>query len=337
MNNTTMQAAQQQSYGLDTEVVRCPIPTVGEHEVLVKVAAAGVDRGTWHLMTGLPYMTRLVTGLFKPRKKTPGRDLAGTVEQIGSQVTDFAVGDEVLGIGSGAFAEYAVARERKLVAKPTNLDMEQAAALATSGLTAWQALHTHGKVRPGQRVLILGASGGVGTFAVQIARAAGAEVTGVCSASKAELVSSLGAQHVLDYRKDHIDGTFDLIIDSGGHSPIARLRSLTQPGGTVVLVGSEEGGSVIGVGRQIRAAMLSPFVNQRLVMMIATEKREDLEALVGLVSSGDVVPAVGRTFPLEAVSDALGHLADGHAMGKVVVRVSETAEMQAHEGQKAQA
>ncbi len=160
MNNTTMQAAQQQSYGLDTEVVRCPIPTVGEHEVLVKVAAAGVDRGTWHLMTGLPYMTRLVTGLFKPRKKTPGRDLAGTVEQIGSQVTDFAVGDEVLGIGSGAFAEYAVARERKLVAKPTNLDMEQAAALATSGLTAWQALHTHGKVRPGQQVLILGALAG---------------------------------------------------------------------------------------------------------------------------------------------------------------------------------
>ncbi|MEZ5157942.1 MAG: NAD(P)-dependent alcohol dehydrogenase [Candidatus Nanopelagicales bacterium] len=338
MNKTTMQAAQQQSYGLDTDVVLCPIPTVGEHEVLVQVAAAGVDRGTWHLMTGLPYVMRLGTGLSKPRRRIPGRDLAGTVVQIGSKVTDFAVGDEVLGIASGAFAEYAVARESKLVAKPATLDMDQAAVLATSGLTAWQALHTHGKVKTGQRVLVLGASGGVGTFAVQIARAAGAEVTGVCSSEKAELVASLGAKHVLDYRTDPIDGTFDLIIDIGGRSSLRRLRSLTRPGGTVVLVGGEGGGSFTGgVGRQIRAAMLSPFVSQRLVMMIASENKDDLTALVDLVRSGDVAAAVGRTFPLEAASDAVRHLVEGQAMGKVVVRVSETTDTQEHRTQAAQA
>jgi NADPH:quinone reductase-like Zn-dependent oxidoreductase len=281
---------------------------------------------------------RLGTGLSKPRRRIPGRDLAGTVVQIGSQVTDFAVGDEVLGIGSGAFAEYAVARENKLVAKPANLDMDQAAVVATSGLTAWQALHRHGKVHAGQRVLILGASGGVGTFAVQIARAAGAEVTGVCSSEKAELVASLGAKHVLDYRTDHIDGTFDLIIDIGGRSSLRRLRSLTRPGGTVVLVGGEGGGSFTGgVGRQIRNAMLSPFLSQRFVMMIASENKDDLAALVDLVRSGDVTAAVGRTFPLEAASDAVRHLVEGQAMGKVVVRVSETTDTQEHRTQEAQA
>lgn len=336
--NSTMKAMCQTDYGLDTQMTEVPVPEIGDREVLVQVAAAGIDRGTWHLMLGSPYVVRPVIGLRKPRNRVPGRDLAGTVRQVGSQVREFAVGDEVLGIGKSAFAEFAVARESKLVRKPANLDMAQASALATSGLTAWQALHTHGKVRTGQRVLILGASGGVGTFTVQIAHAAGAEVTAVCSAAKADMVTSLGADHVLDYERDQIEGRFDLVIDIGGGSSVRRLRSLATPRGTVVLVGAEGGGTITGgIGRQIRAAMLSPFIKQRLVMMISSENQKDLAALVELVTSGDVVPCIGSRFPLEAASDAVRHVGEGKARGKAVVIVAHPSGDQPNEEQEATA
>jgi NADPH:quinone reductase-like Zn-dependent oxidoreductase len=322
----TMAAVLQDVYG-DTEQVlrlgRTEVPVAGDGEVLVRVKAAGIDRGLWHLMAGKPYAARLVFGLRRPSNPVRGREFAGVVTQVGAGVTTLRPGDEVFGIGEGTLAEYVVARASKVAARPAAASVEQAAALPVSGTTALQAVRDHGRVAPGQRVLVIGASGGVGSFAVQIAKAAGAEVTGVSSASKVDLVRSLGADSVVDYTSEEIpeDGRYDVVLDTGGDRPLRRLRRMLAPAGTLVIVGGEGGGRWLGMGRQLRAAALSPFVGQRLVMFVASENADDLAALAGLVESGAVTPAVDRTFPLDEAPAAVGHLRTGRARGKVVVTV----------------
>lgn len=300
-------------------------PAVGDGEVLVRVRAAGVDPGVWHLMTGLPTMIRFGYGLRRPKTRVRGRDLAGRVEAVGKDVTAFRPGDDVLGICEGSFAELAVARERKLAMKPPNLTFEQAAAVPISGLTALQGLRDAGRVRPGQRVLVIGAAGGVGSFAVQMARAFGAHVTGVCSTSKVDLVRSLGADEVIDYTREDIasrPGRFDLILDTAGNRRLWHLRRALSRRGTLVLVGGEGGGRVLGgFDRGLRAVALSPFVRQRLRMLISTEGADDLRALTDLIETGKVMPVIDRTYPLEQAAEAVRYLAEGHAAGKVVVTV----------------
>jgi NADPH:quinone reductase-like Zn-dependent oxidoreductase len=299
-------------------------PEIGDDEVLVHVHAAGVDRGVWHLMTGLAYAIRLAGyGLRAPKNPVLGRDLAGVVETVGKNVTRFRPGDEVFGIGEGSFAEYALAREDKLASKPANLTFEQAAVVAISGLTALQGLRDHGRVEPGQEVLIIGASGGVGTFAVQLAKAFGARVSGVCSTTKVDMVRSIGADHVIDYtREDFAEGEqrYELILDIGGNSSLTRLRHTLTPEGTLVIVGGEGGGRWLGgTDRQLRAMMLSPFVGQKLGTFINKENHEDLSVLKELIESGKLTPVIDRTYPLSEVPEAIRYLEEGHAQGKVVV------------------
>jgi len=322
----TMRAIVQEKYG-SADVLglgRVPRPEVADDQVLVRVRAAGLDRGTWHLVTGTPYAIRLATGLRRPRNPVPGMDLAGTVAAVGSKVTRFAVGDEVFGYGKGSFAEYAVASEAKLARKPAELSFEQAAVLAVSGSTALQALRDAGRVQAGQRVLVIGASGGVGGYAVQLAKAAGAEVTGVASAGKLDLVRTLGAAHAIDYaREDFADGScrYDLIVDTGGNAPLRRLRSALAPRGTAVIVGGENAGRWTGLGRQFRAMALSPFIRQRLAVMFAREGAADLERLAELAAAGRVVPAIHDVYPLERMPEALRRLEAGEVRGKAVVVV----------------
>lgn len=303
-------------------------PTVADDEVLVEVHAAGLDRGVWHLMTGLPYLVRLSGyGLTKPKTLVPGFDVAGRVAAVGKAVDRFAVGDEVFGIARGAFAEYAVAKAEKLALKPANATFEQAAVAAISGITALQALTDVGRVRAGQSVLVIGASGGVGSYAVQIAKALGASVTGVASARKADLVRSLGADRIIDYATtDYLDGAarYDLIVDTGGLSPVRKLRRALTPKGTLVIVGGEGGGRWTGgIGRQLRALLLSPFVSQRLTTFISAERRSAIERLARHIAEGDVVPAVGRRYALDEAPAAVGDLAAGKAEGKSVIVVRE--------------
>lgn len=320
----TMRAVVQDGYG-SSEVLRTtqvPVPAFGDAEVLVRVRAAGLDRGTEHLMTGKPYAMRLGFGLRRPRNPVLGRDVAGTVVAVGSSVTRFAVGDEVYGIAPGSFAEYAVAREDKLAAKPAGLPFDRAAVVPVSGLTALQATYDVGEVEAGRRVLVIGASGGVGTYAVQLAVAAGAEVTGVASAAKLDLVRSLGAAHVLDYtRDDFADGEhrYDVILDIGGNSSLSRLRRALTPRGTVVFVGGENAGRVTGMGRQLRAALLSPFLRQRLCLFMAKERGTDLERLTALIDAGSLTPSVDRSYPLEQAPEAMRRLEAGDVRGKVAI------------------
>ena len=300
------------------------IPEIAEDEVLVRVHAAGVGRDVWHVMMGLPYPLRLaVYGLRAPKNPVIGSDVAGIVEDIGENVSRFQRGDEVFGIGEGSFAEYVCAREDKLAPKPVNLTFEQAAVVAIMGSTALQALRDHGKVRPGQEVLIIGASGGVGTYAVQIAKAYGAHVTGVCSTQKVEMVRSIGADHVIDYtREDFADGDqrYDLILDIGGNSSLTRLRRALASRGTLVIVGGETGGRWLGgTDRQIRALALSPFVGQKLGTFVNRENHEDLMVLKELIESGKLTPVIDRTYPLAEVSEAMRYLEEGHARGKAVI------------------
>jgi NADPH:quinone reductase-like Zn-dependent oxidoreductase len=328
---STMTAVVQDRYGPAPEdilrLTEIDRPTVGDGEVLVRVHAAGVDRGTWHIMSGLPYPIRLAGfGLRRPKYANPGRSLAGTVEAIGAGATAFAPGDEVFGIGTGAFAEYAVARPAKLAAKPVNLTFEQAAAVPVSGLTALQAVRDHARIQAGQQVLIIGASGGVGSFAVQIAQALGAEVTGVASTAKVGMVRALGAHHVLDYtREDFADGRrrYDVLLDIGGNAPLSRLRRALTPHGRLVIVGGETDGRLLGgSSRQVRARLLSPFIGQQLGTFIAKENAGDLTALRELIEAGAVTPAIDRTYPLAEAGAAIRHLLDGQARGKVVVSIS---------------
>ena len=303
-------------------------PAIGDDEVLIQVHAAGLDRGTWHFMTGLPYAFRLACGLRAPKNPVLGLDTAGTVVATGARVTRFAAGDAVFGVSRGAFAEYAAAREGKLAGKPANLTFEQAAVLGVSGVTALQGLRDAGRLARGQHVLITGASGGVGTFAVQIAKAMGAEVTGVCSTAKTSLVRSIGADHILDYTRDDITGgarRYDLILDLAGNTPLARLRRALTTTGTLVLAGGEHGGRWLGMGRQVRALALSPFVRQRLKMLLSTQDRADLEELAGLTETGDLTPVIGEIYPLHRASDAIRQLERGNARGKLAISISTAA------------
>lgn len=324
---TTMRAIVQDSYGtpdvLHTE--RVGVPAIGPNDVLVRVRAAGLDRGTWHLLTGRPYLMRVLGfGFSRPKNRVPGRDVAGTVVGVGSAVTRFAPGDEVFGISRGSFAEYAAAEEKKLARKPAGCSFEQAAVVPVSGLTALHGLRDAGRVEAGQHVLIIGASGGVGSFAVQLAKAFGAEVTGVCSTAKTDLVRSLGADHVIDYaRQDFADGSkkYDLILDMGGNAPLARLRRALAPRGTLVIVGGEGGGNLTGLGRQLRALVLSAFVPQRLTMLVPNENHTDLERLVELIDAGAVTPFVEGAYTLDQVPEALRRLEAGQVRGKLAIAI----------------
>lgn len=323
---STMRAVVQERYG-EADALRLERtgrPEIAADEVLIRVHAAGMDRGTWHHMTGRPYLMRVMGFGFRgPKNRVHGLDVAGTVVEIGSSVTRFAVGDEVFGISRGSFAEYAAAREDKLAAKPKNLTFEQAAVVPVSGITALQALRDAGRLEAGQRVLIIGASGGVGSYAVQIARALGGRVTGVASTAKLDLVRSLGAERVIDYtREDFADGPdrYDLIIDIGGNSTLARLRSALTPRGTLVIVGGENDGSVTGgIGRQLRAVAISPFLRQRLAMHATKERASDLGPLTALIETGRVAPSLERTYPLDRVPEAMRHLQAGAVRGKLAV------------------
>ncbi len=328
---TTMQAMVQDTYGEAEDVLRLEqiaVPEVPEDRVLLRVHAAGVDRGVWHLTAGLPYPVRLSgLGVRAPKNRVPGMAVAGTVVAVGSKVTGLASGDEVYGVAEGSFAEYATARPDKLAPKPSNLTFEQAAAVPISGLTALHGLRDHAKVQPGQKLLILGASGGVGSYAVQIGKALGAEVTGVCSTAKLDLVRALGADHVIDYTvTDLADDPqrYDAILDMGGNRSLSELRHALTPRGTLVVAGGETGGRWLGgYDRLLRASALSPFVSQKLGTFVNSENREGLLALTELIESGQVTPAIDRTYPLREAAAAMRHMLDGHARGKVVITLSE--------------
>ncbi|MEV4604966.1 NAD(P)-dependent alcohol dehydrogenase [Amycolatopsis sp. NPDC049253] len=307
-------------------VAQIDTPTVGDDDILVRVRAASVDRGTWHIMSGLPYPIRLAGfGLRRPKYANPGRNLAGTVEAVGPGVTGFASGDEVFGTSTSTFSQYAIARPGKLAPKPANLSFEQAAAVPVSGTTALQAVRDHGRVRAGEKVLIIGASGGVGTFAVQIAKAFGADVTGICSPSKVEMVRALGADHVIDYtRADFTDGghLYDVVLDIGGNARLSDLRRALTPRGRLVIVGGETDGRLLGGSdRQIRAKLLAPFVHQQLGTFVAKENAADLIALGALIENGKLTPAIDRAYPMGEVATAIRHLLDGKTRGKLVVSV----------------
>jgi NADPH:quinone reductase-like Zn-dependent oxidoreductase len=328
-----MQAIVQRSYGPadNLKLQMISQPTISPNEVLIEVHAAGVEQGTAHLMTGTPYVVRLAgLGLTKPKQPIMGFDVAGQVVALGSAVTRFAVGDEVFGIASGSFADYAAADENKLARKPRNVTFAQAAVSTVSGITALQALTDIGHVQPGQHVLVLGASGGVGTYTVQLAKALGAEITAVDSTAKLDLAVSLGADHVVDYTRDDFVDTanqYDLIIDAGGRNSLSRLRRVLAPHGTLVIVGGEGGNQLTGgVGRQLRAVLLSPFIKQRLTMFITKEHHSSIEQLGQFIESGDVVPSIGQRFTLKDTAEAFRQMEAGTIQGNsvVIIRDPET-------------
>ncbi|HET7761365.1 MAG TPA: NAD(P)-dependent alcohol dehydrogenase [Phycicoccus sp.] len=321
-----VRAVVQDRYGLDAlrvDEVTAPVP--GSGEVLVRVEAAGVDRGTWHLATGLPYLARLGIGLRRPRYRIPGRDVAGTVEAVGPRVTGFAPGDPVFGTADGSFAELAVVPVRRLAPRPATLTAVESAAVPVSALTAYQAVRMAG-VGPGQRVLVVGASGGVGTYAVQMAIAAGARVTGVCSPGKADLVRSLGAAHVIDHTREAVDAEgvrYDIVLDIGGNRRLRELRRVLTERGTLVVIGGEDGGRLTGgIQRGIAAVLLSMFVRHRLVMHYSREVATDLERVTALIEAGDVRPVVERVWRLDEAAAAIEHVGAGRARGKSVIDVA---------------
>ena len=297
-------------------------PIVGDDEVLVRVHAASVHVGDWILMTGKPYVMRLATGLRKPRHPVPGTDVAGTVEAVGKDVKRLRPGDEVFGWSAGAFAEYAAASEDQFVRKPANLTFEQAAAVGVSATTALQLLRDTGKVQAGQKVLINGASGGVGSFAVQIAKAFGAEVTGVCSTKNVDAVRSIGADHVIDYtREDFTEGgpRYDLILDNVGNHSMARTRRALTPTGTLI---SNGGGHADGkLSRTLRTMLVSMVVRQQAGPTVKTQNHDDLVALRELVEAGKVTPLIDGTYPLNETPNAIRRIATGHARGTIVIDV----------------
>jgi NADPH:quinone reductase-like Zn-dependent oxidoreductase len=320
-----MQAIVQDRYGspevLETrDIVR---PEIAVDGVLVRVHAASVHIGDWVLMTGIPRVMRLGTGLRKPNVRVPGTDVAGTVEAVGAEVHSLRPGDEVFGWVAGAFAEYVSASQDHFVAKPVNLTLEQAAAIGVSATTALQLLRDDGKVHAGQKVLINGASGGVGTFAVQIAKAFGAEVTGVSSAKNLELIRSIGADHAVDYtRQDFRRGAerYDLILDNVGDHSMSDTRRALTPHGMLI---SNGGGHVSGkLGRVIRSALASMVVRQQARPSVKAQNRADLIALKEMVEDGAVTPVIGRTYPLAQTADAIAHVAAGHARGTVVITMA---------------
>jgi NADPH:quinone reductase-like Zn-dependent oxidoreductase len=329
LSGQRMQAIVQKEYGTADvlRVAEIARPAIGADEVLVEVRAAGLDRGTWHLMAGLPYAARLAVGLRAPKRVVPGLDVAGVVVAVGNEVTRFQPDDEVFGISKGSFAEYAAAKASKLAHKPAGITFEQAAVVPVSSMAAWQAVHDAGGVEPGQRVLVIGASGGVGSYATQLAVSFGAEVTGVASTAKLDLVRSLGAAHVVDYTQEDWSerGPFDVIIDIAGNPSLSRLRRALAPTGTAVLTGGEEGDQLTGgMGRQLRGLLLSRFVGQRLTGFIPKERGSDLAQVARLIDAGTVVPALDRTYPLTDAAAAMRRLEAGEVRGKVAIAVAAT-------------
>lgn len=320
-----MRAIVQDAYG-SREVFRLAEidrPQIAADEVLVQVSAAGMDRGTWHLMTGRPYLMRIMGfGFRRPNNRVPGLDVAGTVVAVGSGVTRFQSGDEVFGISRGSFAEYAAAREDKLAHKPAGLTFEQAAVVPISGGTALQGLRDAGGVKAGGRVLVIGASGGVGTYAVQLAKAFGAEVTGVCSTSKVDLVRSIGADHVIDYsREDYAGGArrYDLILDIGGNRSLSATRRVLTPHGTVVLVAPGRGQWIGPISRILGAAVTSRFGSQKVRPFLTPVSKENLLVLKELIEAGKITPVIDRTYPFDQIPEAVRYVEAGHAQGKVVI------------------
>jgi NADPH:quinone reductase-like Zn-dependent oxidoreductase len=301
-------------------------PVAGDDDLLIQVHAAGVDPGVWHMMTGLPYLVRIMGfGFSAPKIRVRGRDVAGTVEAVGRNVTQFRPGDIVYGICDGSFAEYVCAKPALFVHKPANLSFEQAAAVPISGMTALNGLRDAGKIQPGQKVLIIGAAGGVGTYAVQLAKAFGAVVTGVCSTSKAELVRDIGADDVIDYtREEFADGArrFDLILDTAGRRPLPQLRRALTDEGTIVIVGGEGGDRWLGgFQRQIFAPLRTLFVKQKLLALMFKERQQDLLTLKELIEAGKLTPVIDKTYPLGEAAEAIRYLEKGHARGKVVLTI----------------
>ena len=323
-----MKAIVQDKFG-DADVLEfreVPDPVIGDNEVLIHVRAAGAGADVWHIMAGKPYIARPVPEFRRMWRAPRGRDVAGVIEEVGANVTEFAPGDEVMGIVDGSFAEYAAGSPWKLVRKPERLSFEQAAALPIMGVTALQAVRDVAKVQPGQRVLVIGASGGVGTLAVQIAKAFGADVTGVCSGENADVVRSLGADDVIDYtREDFTDGRrqWDVIIDTAGRRPLRKLRRALTGHGTLVIVGGDGGGNWTGgIGRQmVRAPIVSMFTHQRLLGVTSKERGEDIDTLREMVQAGKLTPLIARTFALPDAAAAMRLVHEPHAAGKIVVTV----------------
>ncbi len=323
----TMAAVVQERYGAEPEAVlrtaRLARPGIGPGEVLVRVRASSVDRGTWHLMAGLPYAVRPVSGLRGPKLPNPGRNLAGVVEAVGSGVTGFAPGDEVYGTAPAAFAGYAAARPDRIAPKPAGLTFEEAATVPVSALTALQAVRDRGRVQEGRRVLITGAAGGVGTFAVQLAHALGARVTAVASTPKLDTVRALGADRVIDYtREDFLAGPerHDVVIDIAGNRSLRDLRRALTPRGRLVITGGETSGRWLGgTDRQLRAQLLSPFTGQHLGTFIASEHADGLRDLTGFLDAGTLRPVVDRVYPLSETAAAVRRLLDGRVTGKVAL------------------
>jgi NADPH:quinone reductase-like Zn-dependent oxidoreductase len=324
-----MKAIVQDTYGpADVlELREIERPEVGENDVLVRVRAAGSGPDVWHIMTGQPYMARAALGFRRPKVRVRGWDVAGTVEAVGASVTDFEPGDEVMGVAEGgSFAEYAVTSPDKLVRKPASLSFEQAAALPISGVTALQALRDKAHVQPGQTVLVIGAGGGVGTLAVQLAKAFGAHVTGVASSSKLELVRSIGADDVIDYtREDFTNGSmkWDVILDTAGRRPLRQLRRALTPKGTLVVVGGDGGGRWTGgfFRGMLRGPLVSPFVGQKLIGLNSKVTRKDLQGVAELAEAGKLRPVIGHTYTLSEAPEAIRELEAGHAAGKLVIAV----------------
>jgi NADPH:quinone reductase-like Zn-dependent oxidoreductase len=322
-----VEAIVQDRYGQPAEVLALQAidrPVIGNGEVLVGVVAASINIGDCHMVRGVPYIMRPVFGLRGPRKRVPGVDFAGKVEEVGPNVTSFEPGDEVFGWGSGAFAECVRVEIDNLAPKPTNLTLEQAAAVGVSAQTALQALRDHGKVRPGQSVLVNGASGGVGTYAVQIAKALGAEVTGVCSTRNLEMVASIGADHVIDYTQDdftHGEQRYDFILDNVGNHSLSDTRRALAADGTLLSNGAPVRGWIGGVDRVALTLVQSLFVRQQLRPFVSSSNKADLAVLKELVEAGKVTPVIDRTYPLNETAAAIQHVREGHAQGKTIITV----------------
>jgi NADPH:quinone reductase-like Zn-dependent oxidoreductase len=323
----TMRAIVQDQYGQTVDVLRLAEidrPKVDYDDVLIRVHAASVHIGDWHVMTGLPYLLRVVGfGFRAPKAHVRGMDVAGTVEAVGQNVTQFQAGDEVFGTCAGSFAEQAAARVDTLARKPSNLTFEQAAAVPTSAVAALQALRNAGGIKPNDKVLIIGASGGVGLFAVQVAKSFGAEVTGVCSTAKVDLVRSVGADHVIDYAEEDFTQSgqqYDLILVMGGNRSLSQLKRALRPGGTLVPVGTEEGNRWVGGKAWIQAMLLSRLV-RHLRPLASEPNRADLQFLTELIEAGKITPVIDKTYPLSEVPDAIRRLHEGNARGKVVIAV----------------
>jgi NADPH:quinone reductase-like Zn-dependent oxidoreductase len=326
-----MKAVVYTNYGspdvLEIRDIKKPVPN--DDQILIKVRAASINPLDWHFMEGTPYIMRAMgVGLRKPKDPRLGVDMAGQVEAVGKNVTQFKPGDEVFGGRTGAFAEYVCARaDRAIVLKPANLTFEQAASVPIAAITALQGLRDKGKIQPGQKVLINGASGGVGTFAVQIAKSFGADVTGVCSTRNLDLVRSLGADHVIDYTKEDFtkgDQRYDLILDNVGTQPLSGFRRVLNPNGIFVMIGGggpNDGGLIGPLGRPVKALLLSPFISQKMGMLMAELNKKDLTTLGDLMQSGKVTPVIDRTYPLSKIAEAIRYLEQGHARGKVVITV----------------